>query len=98
MKSLMLWTAASCLLAACAAGPQPMPVHRIAVPPPPNLTSPPQTLPPPLSGRMKDLEANHLQVTQAYHQLASQQCRLLAFLGINHEECRQFTAPPVQRP
>lgn len=88
MKRLIPWSMAvlaSCLLSACAVGPQPMPA--LPVPPPPNLTRPPQPLPPPSSGRMKDLEQNHLQVTRAYHQLAAQMCGLLVELEVKHDEC-----------
>ena len=68
----------------------------IQVPPPANLTAPPRPLPAPVSGRLQDLETNHRQVAQAYHQLASQMCRLLAFLELPREtECRPFTPDAV---
>lgn len=91
MTRLTLLTVACCLLSACAAGPPPMPVQPIPVPPPANATAPPQPLPPPASGRVSDLEANHLQVARQYHLLASGYCRLLQYLEIHHEECRAFT-------
>ena len=94
MTRLMLWTLACCLLTACAAGPMRTPVPDIPVPPPANLTAPPAPLPPPASGRVPDLEANHLQVARAYHQLASQLCRLLEFLEQAPSECRNTPTPP----
>jgi len=93
MHRLTLLTAACCLLSACASGPQPMPVEPIKVPPPSNATAPPRQLPPPASGQMRDLEANHQQVARAYHQLASQHCRLLQYLEIQHGECQAFLTP-----
>lgn len=94
MTRLTLLMVACCLLSACAAGPTPMPVSPIKVPPPPNLTAPPAPLPPPASGRVPDLEANHLQVTRAYHQLASQLCRLLEFLEQAPSECQAWRKAP----
>lgn len=95
-QPLLTLLLASCLLSACAAGPQPMPASPIKVPPPANLTVPPQPLPPPASGKTRDLEANHQQVARAYHQLASQVCRLLAFLQAQPPECSRWTADPQQ--
>lgn len=95
MTRLPLLMLVSCLLSACAAGPQPMPASPIKVPPPPSLTAPPAPLPPPRSGLIPDLEANHQQVARAYHQLASQLCRLLEFLEAAPPECQKFQA---QRP
>lgn len=95
---LLMMTLAFSLLSACAAGPQPMPVEQIQVPPPPNLTAPPQALPAPLSGRMRDLEANHREVSQRYHQLASQFCRLLLFLELPSDECKPFLTAPGATP
>lgn len=77
---------ACCLMSACALGPLPTPAREIPVPPPPNLTQQPQALPPPRSGQMRDLEANHRVVTKAYHLVASQLCQLLAFLEQPLEE------------
>lgn len=77
-----LLTIACCLLTACAAGPPQTPVPLINVPPPPNLLVPPLPLPAPASGRLRDLEANHLQVARQYHQLASQMCQLLLYLQV----------------
>lgn len=88
-----LWTLASCLLIGCAAGPPPMPVEQIKVPPPASLTAPPQTLPPPASGSMRDLEANHLEVARLYHQMAAQLCSLLAFLELSDPACRPWARP-----
>ena len=82
-------TLACCLLSACAAGPLPTPEPK--VPPPANLIAPPPVLPPPLSGAMRDLEANHRQVARSYHQVAARYCGLLAWLGITLDECGPFT-------
>ena len=75
----------------------PMPVQLIPVPPPASLTTPPPPLPPPVSGQMRDLEANHRQVAQAYHLLASQMCSLLTFLKVHHDaqtdDCNPALAP-----
>ena len=96
---LLMWMAALCLLSACAGGPQPTPagltIEPIRVPPPANLTQPPPLLPAPASGQMRDLEANHRQVAQAYHQLASQMCGLLSWLQIDHEQCRRWAGVPT---
>lgn len=92
---------AACLLTACAAGPQPTPdpgaltaalaaaqaLQPVPVPPPPNLLTPPPQLPPPRSGRLPDLETNHRQVAQLYHQLASQLCQLLQYLQAPTRGC-----------
>lgn len=94
MRLPTLLIAACCLLSACAAGPTPMPAAPIKVPPPANLTAPPQPLPPPDSGQMRDLEANHRETARAYHQLALQMCNLLAFLEINHDECKPWANRP----
>lgn len=88
MRPLTLLMLVCCLLSGCAHGPMPTPPAPIEIPPPANLTSPPQQLPQPSSGQMRDLEANHLQVAEAYHQLAAKYCGLLAFLEINHDACR----------
>lgn len=95
MTRLLLLIAASCLLTACAAGPMPMPVPELKVPPPANLTAPPPPLPAPASGRLRDLEANHLQVARAYHQLASQLCRLLEFLEQPAADCQAWRQAPA---
>lgn len=94
MTRLLTLTLASCLLSACAAGPMRMPADELKVPPPPNLTAPPAPLPPPASGRVRDLEANHRQVARAYHQLASQLCRLLEFLEQAPSDCQAWRAAP----
>lgn len=89
----------SCLLLGCAAGPPPMPdpslTAPVPVPPPANLLTPPPKLPPPRSGRLGDLEANHREVTQRYHQLASQLCQLLAHLQAPVYGCP--TSPPTTK-
>lgn len=92
MRRLTLSIAASCLLTACASGPtqtvvpiQLQPEQK--VPPPANLTRPPQPLPAPGSGRMRDLEADHREVARLYHELAAQMCGLLAFLDVRPTEC-----------
>lgn len=92
MRLLTLSIVACCLLSACAAGPTPTPVTPLKVPPPANLTAPPQPLPPPDSGQMRDLESNHLATVRAYHLLAQQMCNLLSFLEINHDICIKFEA------
>lgn len=94
MRLLTLLIAACCLLNGCAAGPTPMPGEPIKVPPPANLTAPPQPLPPPASGQMRDLESNHRETARAYHQLSLQMCNLLDFLEINHDECKPWANSP----
>lgn len=96
MHRLILLILASCLLIGCASGPQPTLVHTvplpapIKVPPQASLTQPPQALPPPTSGLVPDLELNHRQVAQAYHQLAARFCGLLLHLEIEHRECLPY--------
>ncbi len=90
MQRLTLWTAVCCLMSACASGPPPMPARPLAVPPPANTTVAPQPLPPPRSGRVPDLEANHLEVARRYHQLTSRHCRLLQHLQLMPAGCRRF--------
>lgn len=91
MRLLILLTLACCLLTGCALGVRPMPeTTPVRTSPPPNLTTPPRQLPQPQTGQMRDLEANHRQVTKAYHLLASQMCQLQAYLQIDHPECRAF--------
>ncbi|HCY15593.1 MAG: hypothetical protein A2Z93_06285 [Curvibacter sp. GWA2_64_110] len=93
MRLLTLLMLACFLMTGCAfGGPQTPDSKPVKTEPPPNLTAPPQPLPQPDSGRMRDLEANHLQVSKAYHLLASQMCLLLAYLQINHPECQAFEA------
>lgn len=90
----------SCLLLGCAAGLQPTPdpslTAPVPVPPPASLLTPPPPLPPPRSGRLGDLEANHLEVTRRYHQLASQLCQLLAYLQAPVSGC-PLSPPPFKR-
>lgn len=97
MTRLLLLMLVCCLMTACAGGPPrtPAPVPELKVPPPPNLLSPPAPLPPPASGRVPDLEANHQQVARAYHQLASQLCRLLEFLEQAPTECQAWRPTPA---
>ena len=88
MRTLRLMTL-SCLLTACSAGVTPMP-DPSPTPPPPNLTMAPEILPQPLSGKPKDLEANHRDVTQAYHRLAAQVCGLLAYGKVTPIGCMRY--------
>lgn len=89
-----LWTAtlACCLmLASCAGKPPmlpalPMPTLPERVLPPPNLTTPPEALPQPTSGAMRELESNHRAVAQTYHLLAARYCQLLAFVQVPCKE------------
>lgn len=87
---LTLSIAVCCLMTACAAGLRPTSVEQTKILPPANATAPPQPLPPPRSGAMRDLEANHLEVTRLYHQLAASHCSLLQWLGINDDACRPY--------
>jgi hypothetical protein len=82
-----LLIAVCCLLSGCASGIGLTAAEPIKLLPPPNLTAPPRALPPAASGKVADLEANHLQVTQAYHQLSAQMCGLLKYLEINQKAC-----------
>lgn len=83
MRRQTLLMLVCCLLSACAVGPPPTQAPPVVVPPAANLTSPPRPLPPPASGQMADLEANHRQVARQYHLLATQLCGLLSFLQIS---------------
>lgn len=80
-----------CLMSACALGVPPMQDEPIRVLPEASLTAAPRPLPQPPTGRIQDLEANHREVAKAYHQLASQMCRLLDFLQIKREGCEFWT-------
>lgn len=100
MKLLTLLILACCLTLGCAGGMLPTPdasIQPIKVDPPPNLTRPPALLPPAISGKVPDLEANHQAVAKAYHLLATQMCNLLDFLEVNHDECRQWRPAPDLR-
>lgn len=88
MRTLRLMTL-SCLLTACSAGVMPMP-DPSPTPPPPNLTVAPEILPQPLSGKPKDLEANHREVAQMYHRLAAQVCGLLAYERVTPSGCVRY--------
>lgn len=91
MRRLLLMTTMCCLMTACASGARPMQADPIQVPPPANLTTAPQELPQPSSGRIQELETNHREVARAYHQLATQVCSLLAFLQMTPEGCEPWT-------
>lgn len=91
MRRLLLTITTCCLMSACAAGVRPTLDEPIQVPPEANLTAAPQPLPQPPTGRIQDLETNHREVAKAYHQLASQTCRLLDFLQIKREGCELWT-------
>lgn len=91
MRRLLLPIAMCCLMSACASGVTPTPADPIEVKPEASLTAVPSALPQPPSGRIQDLEANHREVAKAYHQLASQMCRLLAFLQLPTEGCEPWT-------
>lgn len=97
----ILPTLALCLLSACASGPQPTLVQPapliqpIKVSPPASLTQPPQPLTQPASGLLPDLERNHREVAQAYHQLAARLCSLLKHLEIEHRECLPYLSEPA---
>ncbi|MES2946225.1 MAG: hypothetical protein V4772_25425 [Pseudomonadota bacterium] len=96
-RLLPLLILAACLLLGCASGTTPTPdalIQSIPIPPPASLTQAPPQLPPAASGQLADLEANHLQVTRAYHQLAARMCNLLAFLEISRDECQHWADAP----
>jgi hypothetical protein len=88
MRTLLL-TISSCLLTACSAGVTPTPAP-LRVPPPPNLTTAPEALPQPASGKPKALEANHREVARAYHGLAARFCGLLAFDQAMPDGCAPY--------
>lgn len=90
MRRLLLVTTMCCLMSACSSGAQPMPDDPITVPPQANLTVAPKALPQPPTGHIQDLETNHREVAKAYHQLASQLCRLLQFLQLGSEDCKPW--------
>lgn len=92
MRRLLLTIAMCSLMTACSFGAQRTPdPDVIEVKPQANLTSVPKELPQPPSGQIADLEANHRQVAKAYHDLASQVCRLLTFLQLPTEGCEPWT-------
>lgn len=92
MRRLLLSITTCCLMTACVSGALPTPAPEpIPVKPEANLTAVPLPLPQPATGRIQDLEANHVQVARAYHQLASQVCRLLVFLQVPTEGCELWT-------
>ena len=78
--------------------PDPSLAQPVAVPPPPNLLTAPQSLPPPQSGTVADLLQNHLQVAQAYHQLASKYCRLLSYLQQAPAACAAWMTTTQNNP
>ena len=100
MTFRILLMLAFCQLTACAAGPRPtlvqaaIDIQPIKVPPSANSTRPPPSLPQPQTGAMPDLEANHRQVAEAFHQLAAQLCSLLKYLEIEHRECLPYLQEP----
>lgn len=89
MTRLPLLTIACCLMAACNAGVQPTP-DPLRVPPPPNLTRAPDTLPQPASGRMPDLEANHRDVARLYFGLAAWFCGVLIAIDAMPTGCAPY--------
>ncbi len=91
MRRLLLTITTCFLMSACASGVLPTQDEPIQVPPEASLTAAPPPLPQPATGRIQDLEANHRDVARAYHQLASQMCRLLDFLQIKREGCELWT-------
>lgn len=76
-------------MAACNAGVQPTP-DPLRVPPPPNLTRAPDTLPQPASGRMPDLEANHRDVARLYFGLAAWFCGVLIAIDAMPTGCAPY--------
>lgn len=91
MRRLLLTMTMCCLMSACASGVPPTQDEPIQVQPEASLTVAPLPLPQPASGRIQELETNHRDVAKAYHQLASQMCRLLDFLQIKREGCEPWT-------
>ena len=87
-----LLTVPSSLLIGCVSGvPQteavPIIQQPLQVPPPANLTAAPRQLPQPEDGKISTLERNHLAITRAYHQLATQTCGLLRHLHAEPAGC-----------
>lgn len=76
-------------MAACNAGVQPTP-DPLRVPPPPNLTRAPDTLPQPASGRMPYLEANHRDVARLYFGLAAWFCGVLIAIDAMPTGCAPY--------
>lgn len=91
MPRRMLLMTALFLLSACSAGPMPTPAPLVKLLPPASLTTPPQRLPMPTSGRMQDLETNHRDTVRLYHLLASQMCGLLVYLQAPTQGCEPWT-------
>lgn len=92
MRRLLLMIATCCLMTACSSGaPRMLEADPIEVQPPANLITRPKPLPQPASGAIQELEANHREVAKAYHDLASQTCRLLQFLQLSTEGCEPWT-------
>lgn len=78
-KSILIPLIAASMLAACASGPQPMLAPRLL--PPASLTQlPSEELPPPTSGRLPDLLANHVETARLYHQLRERFTGLVQWL------------------
>ena len=98
MRRLLLLIAMCCLMTACASGVTPTLDDAPTVSPQANLTKVPQELPQPSSGAIETLEENHRQVAKAYHQLASQMCRLLTFLQLPTEGCEPWTKSTTNKP
>lgn len=92
MRHLLITIAMCCLMTGCGSGVLRMPApEAIEVSPQANLITPPRPLPQPRSGEVAELEANHRQVAKAFHDLASQMCRLLAHLQLPTEGCEPWT-------
>ena len=90
MRRLLLPICTCFLMTACASGVTPTLDDSPQVKPEASLTAVPQPLPQPASGAISELEANHRAVAKAYHQLASQMCRLLTFLQLPTEGCEPW--------
>lgn len=98
MLIVALLTMLTSLLSACGFGaPQtvavPIVQEPLKVPPPANLLAAPRPLPQPENGQIKTLERNHLAVTRAYHQLATQTCGLLKYLSADPPSCNEWLKP-----
>ena len=96
-----LTMAAVCLLLGCAAGPPPTPASELSQPlkvqPNASLLTPPPPLPPPRSGQLKDLEANHREVARRYHQVASQLCQLIDYVVGPVDGCPLIPPNPLRK-
>lgn len=77
-RTILLPLIAALTLTACASGTQPMQTPTLS--PPESEMQQCEALPPPQSGMMQDLLANHIAVAKAYHQCRDRHLGLVQWL------------------